>query len=287
MSVLCAKSCVSLSTSFLEVRVMRAKNCVSLMVAVALGLSVLGPGLAFGDLIASDSFNYATGDLAGNNGGTDWNEAWEGSHGSTPLVVSPGLTYPGVVSAGNATQQTSGYISGRIIQNWVSSGSLWVSFLAEGVNGTTGWGGVSLLGYDGSSTFEIEQISAYTGDWSLYHVIPDGIHSSVATDATTHLITMNVRFGAGSGGNDQVLAWIDPSTSGVPSDASAFANVEATHNRVAGVDVASSIGITIDEIRLATTFAESIGQPIPEPSALVLVATGLIGLLAYAWRKRK
>ena len=26
---------------------------------------------------------------------------------------------------------------------------------------------------------------------------------------------------------------------------------------------------------------------IPEPSALVLAATGLLGLLAYAWRKRK
>jgi hypothetical protein len=27
--------------------------------------------------------------------------------------------------------------------------------------------------------------------------------------------------------------------------------------------------------------------PIPEPGTLVLIATGLIGLLAYAWRKRK
>ena len=28
-------------------------------------------------------------------------------------------------------------------------------------------------------------------------------------------------------------------------------------------------------------------QPTPEPSTMVLVATGLLGLLAYAWRKRK
>ena len=28
-------------------------------------------------------------------------------------------------------------------------------------------------------------------------------------------------------------------------------------------------------------------QPVPEPSAVLLAATGLVGLLAYAWRKRK
>ena len=31
----------------------------------------------------------------------------------------------------------------------------------------------------------------------------------------------------------------------------------------------------------------STGVPTPEPSALVLLATGLLGLLAYAWRKRR
>jgi hypothetical protein len=28
-------------------------------------------------------------------------------------------------------------------------------------------------------------------------------------------------------------------------------------------------------------------NPVPEPSAIILIATGLIGLLAYAWRKRR
>jgi len=36
----------------------------------------------------------------------------------------------------------------------------------------------------------------------------------------------------------------------------------------------------IDNLRLATT-------PIPEPSTLALLATGLAGLLCYAWRKRR
>ena len=29
------------------------------------------------------------------------------------------------------------------------------------------------------------------------------------------------------------------------------------------------------------------GEAVPEPSTFALLATGLIGLLAYAWRKRK
>ena len=35
-----------------------------------------------------------------------------------------------------------------------------------------------------------------------------------------------------------------------------------------------------------TTYIDGV-KPIPEPSAVVLLASGLIGLLAYAWRKRR
>ena len=31
----------------------------------------------------------------------------------------------------------------------------------------------------------------------------------------------------------------------------------------------------------------SLGAAVPEPSTLLLAAAGLVGLLAYAWRKRK
>jgi hypothetical protein len=38
---------------------------------------------------------------------------------------------------------------------------------------------------------------------------------------------------------------------------------------------------------IAGVTIESLPQTIPEPSTLVLFSTGLIGLTAYAWRKRK
>jgi len=95
----------SVSLLFLEVRVMCAKNCVSLIVVVVLGFLGIGSGPAFADLIASDSFNYAVGNLAGDNGGTGWNGAWDNANPSA-LVASSGLTYAGVVSPGRRNPTT-------------------------------------------------------------------------------------------------------------------------------------------------------------------------------------
>ena len=47
---------------------------------------------------------------------------------------------------------------------------------------------------------------------------------------------------------------------------------------MAGYDGGAS-GIVMDNLSSTAT--------VPEPSAIVLVVTGLIGLLAYAWRKRR
>jgi hypothetical protein len=42
------------------------------------------------------------------------------------------------------------------------------------------------------------------------------------------------------------------------------------------------VGTVVDNIRMTATSAA-----VPEPSTFVLLASGLVGLLAYAWRKRK
>jgi hypothetical protein len=41
-------------------------------------------------------------------------------------------------------------------------------------------------------------------------------------------------------------------------------------------------GVAVDSVSVTVTTAD-----VPEPSTLVLLASGLVGLLAYAWRKRK
>jgi hypothetical protein len=273
---------------------MRAKNCVFLVVAIALGLSVLGPGVAFGTVIASDSFDYAAGGLAVNNGGTGWSGTWTQTAGFyNPSVVSPGLTYTGVACAGNATQMTTNTTGASADRSFATIGSsnesIWISFLVQGVFPVDSgkWGGVGLLNSSGSL---VERISGYGGTWRLYDA-DGGFHTSnVATDGTIHLITENIQFGAGSDGNDVINVWFDPSTStpGVaPSVASATTTAQVTHNPISGIHIEGDFAANFDEIRVGTTFADSIGQAVPEPSTCILCATGLIGLLAYAWRKRR
>ena len=52
-----------------------------------------------------------------------------------------------------------------------------------------------------------------------------------------------------------------------------------------GKHFAISSGAPIDDGSLAAAGVS--GSPVPEPGTLALLGCGLIGLLAYAWRKRK
>lgn len=48
----------------------------------------------------------------------------------------------------------------------------------------------------------------------------------------------------------------------------------------------SGVGASWDESNTTAIFAIS-GDAVPEPGVITLLVTGLIGLLAYAWRKRR
>jgi hypothetical protein len=93
-------------------------------------------------------------------------------------------------------------------------------------------------------------------------------------------------------GTPTVIHWANPSLSTTTlADFSASVAVQSTdawagksigilfRNEVLGTSSSGSAWC-FDNVRLSS-------EPIPEPCALVLLGSGLIGLLAYAWRKRK
>ena len=59
---------------------------------------------------AYEGFNYSSGPLAGQNGGTGWSGAWVKDYGpgSTLQVSSTGLTYPGLTTTGGSAVWGSG-----------------------------------------------------------------------------------------------------------------------------------------------------------------------------------
>jgi hypothetical protein len=258
-----------------------------LLVAVVVGLLASGPGVASADLIASDSFNYTVGNsLNGATGGTGWSDAWSGD--STPIIGS-GLNYTGVGSAGGSVDATAGGWLMRSLSSSVGTGSIYIGVLGHGVTpaSSTGWGGVSL--YYGSAEGEGFGTKTVSGSnhWDLQKVMGGSYASSVTQDATTTFMVMKVIFGGGSGGNDLIHVWMNPNPSVTPLDTSTDIDGQTAHHVITklGLGGSSDAKLTLDELRIGTTYADVIGTP--EPSVVTLLTTGLIGLLAYAWRKRR
>jgi hypothetical protein len=129
-------------------------------------------------LIASESFNYATGNITGQNGGTGWSSAWLTTtfNSSNNTVVAPGMTMPPqATGAGNQNHQngaddrnfryldTTSALALSLMDNSGDPGAtsaqnyhwgkgygkdgttIWFSFLFYRSNSTQGYGGMHLM----------------------------------------------------------------------------------------------------------------------------------------------
>ncbi len=92
--------------------------------------------------------------------------------------------------------------------------------------------------------------------------------------------------------SSQTTTFTVGTTQTVTNSGTAFSGFVFGRNYTLFSGVAADAGGTISgSISAATGGAfngfQVVGEMIPEPSTIVLLATGLIGLLCYAWRKRK
>lgn len=250
-----------------------------------------------------EGFDYNTGLLTGQNGGSGFTNAWSNLGSGGTEVLSPGLNYTDpqgdmLSTVGNhafSTSSDSSRGANRSFDSFTvapnSTGMLWLSFIGNSVAGNFGSGignaAVLMLRNSDPSTdmFAIGKYASANG-WRFRA----GSTLSTATTASSldqAFVVVRMDINTSPSGNDAVYMWLNPDLNTEPVTGDAAASLTGTNLwdsfsvnqlRLASLVSGGSTferSLTVDEIRLATTYA----QAIPEPSAMALVSTTLGGFL--------
>jgi hypothetical protein len=291
----------------------RPDELMKISLTLTLACTLLGAGFftttpqAHAALLAYEGFDYTTGNVNGDNGGTGWNGAWNSatSPAYASVVTGTSLSYSGgsisLSGSGTALSITGGG-AGQLNRAFVgtSTGSeIYFSFLFQAVAGsgneffhfflsddpdTTNSGGIgdfqttagdsrfgARVDYGGVTT--VDSTTSYTLGTTYLLV------GRLSTDGTT----------GAAGDIDRVELWINP-TSLTPGTANATVNA-STGLAIGALDVfssrmvnfADSDRILIDELRIGTDFASVV--TVPEPSVAGLMILG--GISVFGLRRRQ
>jgi len=281
-----------------------------LFFVLACALSQGGP--AFAALIAGESFDgtgYTSGaSLSGLNGGTGWAAGW--------TTVTTPATYPIDIISGNLGNYTGLVNAGAHMRTWAEGngtirnyadrlfstaitddgGTYWWAFqiaLNDGKNGSH-WT-LTEPGDLHANNQTANPIFTTTGDDATVDFKFGTTTTLFSGDAsyTPRLVVVKVQM-SGDASNETLTAYVNPNLAADPvtwtgtvrsvAYNSGFDGIRWAGNRASSSSFVSDV--YIDEIRVATTWQEAVGQPIPEPSAMLLFVMGLLGLAMGARRRR-
>lgn len=255
---------------------------------------------AMATVLAYEPFAGTAGELVGQNtGGTGFSGAWTGATGVDVIVNdNEGVTYTDangnvLVQSGNCVHVTTAmqndilseqrnltsaipdsgtyYVSGVFRLGLLNSGD----YFGAGLAGT---GGKILLGQD-----------SYR--WACYNYDNDaGPGQGIGGDLKTVFLVAKLA----KGSTTAVTLWVNPILGDESASGPGISDTIANNVAWTGISTPVYSRATTDpghymaDIRIGTTFADvtpSVG--VPEPSTVVLCVSALVGLLAYAWKKRK
>lgn len=235
--------------------------------------------------IAYDDFNYTTGnDLNGQSGGGSFgfSDSWSGDTsfdiGSGSLASPTGQP----VGAANSVTSTA-FAANRDIHRTLtaplgaSNTTAYFSFLLrpEGIlhqGFADGWFGFVLQG--GFPVYV--DMGSFTNQYGVEVSGTSSLSSTAAVVGETTFIVLRIDFTAGV---DPARIYINPLPGNEPNvaDAAVLGN---------GIGVVTTVGLTgpgayrFDTLKVGTTWADV--APVPEPSTIVLIAIGCLGLLTMA-----
>jgi probable HAF family extracellular repeat protein len=182
-------------------------------------------------------------------------------------------------------------------------------------------GGNLAVAYAINNTGEVVGSSQYTGGGSTFHAslfVSGGAPIDLSSDSVVPSLTAAgwtyLMRATGVNASGQIVGWgtkdsanhgflLTPALSGdanldgtvnINDLSKVLTNYDKTGLDWAGGDFDGNGTVNISDLsKVLTNYDKSIGssaagvRAVPEPSALLLAASGLIGLVAYAWRKRK
>ena len=256
------------------------KNLVRLVVILA--VAALATIQARATQLANETFTYADGNLPTVSGGT-----WVGYSGLTGTI--------GVVSdkaslvAANALDAGIGFTpSGGDYTHSVLYAGFDVNFSAPG-----GASPAYFALFKDASTFNfVSRVWAGQGSSSSFAKLGIGNGSTAPTTAFTGDLTLGTTYRVvikldQSGATTASTMWINPTVEGDPSIAATDVAGAALLNANVvqfGLRQASGSGSeAVDNLLVGTTFADVVA--VPEPSTIMLLGTGLLGLLAIRRRR--
>ena len=243
-------------------------------------------------LIATENFDYADGNVAGQTGGTGWNyertnEAgapaqtasnWNNTFGSQTQIVSSAL----VTSGNGAHREFGGVTEGTGSTSNEREGAFradGVFFFSVSYTPTTAnqWGGVSSLDFGTERIFWGAPGGGNGGNFFGIDVVGSGQTNSTISVVTGQTYTL---IGMLDFDSDLLGLWVNPDGADTASSFDVSRAYTGT-NWSSSLRLASGHTSTWDNLRVGTTFADVL--PVPEPSTSLL---GLAGAALLLVRRR-